>query len=56
MAKLHVVDPTDNTRVPFLRGILTRSLQDAGLSFADAYEVASRIAVETVILPRRKEG
>ena len=46
MAKLHVVDPTDNTRVPFLRGILTRSLQDAGLAFADAYDVASRIRDE----------
>jgi 2-phosphoglycerate kinase len=46
MAKLHVVDPTDNTRVPFLRGILTRSLQDAGLSFEDAYEVASRMRDE----------
>ena len=46
MAKLHVVDPTDNTRVPFLRGILTRSLQDAGLPFEDAYEVASRIRDE----------
>ncbi len=46
MAKLHVVDPTDNTRVPFLRGILTRSLQDAGLPFAEAYEVASQIREE----------
>lgn len=46
MAKLHVVDPTDNTRVPFLRGIMTRSLQDAGLSFEDAYEVASRMRDE----------
>lgn len=36
-----VIDSREDTRVPFLRGILTRSLQDAGLSFADAYEIAN---------------
>ncbi len=46
MAKLHVVDPRDETRVPFLRGILTRSLQDAGLPFTDAYELASHVRDE----------
>ena len=29
MAKILVEDQEDNTRVPFLRGILIRSLQDA---------------------------
>jgi len=29
--------------VPFLRGILTRSLQDAGLSFSSAYQMASDV-------------
>lgn len=43
MARPHVVDVKDQTRVPFLRGILTRSLQDAGLSFEEAYDLASAI-------------
>lgn len=43
MAKLFVVDSEEGARVPFLRGILTRSLQDAGLGFEDAYEYASQI-------------
>ena len=34
------------SRAPFLRGILTHSLQDAGLSFDDAYAVASSIRDE----------
>ena len=38
-----VIDPTENARVPFLRGILTRSLQNAGLSFTEAYEIANQI-------------
>jgi len=33
----------DNTRVPFLRGILIRSLQDSGLSFDTAQELATKI-------------
>ncbi len=32
--------------VPFLRGILTRSLQEAGLSFDDSYRVASEVRDE----------
>ncbi len=43
MAKTLVVNRYENTRVPFLRGILTRSLQDAGLSFDEAYQLASRV-------------
>ena len=46
MAKIQVVDETDGTRVPFLRGMLTRSLHDAGLSFDQAYELASSIRQE----------
>lgn len=38
-----VIDSNQRTRVPFLRGILTRSLQDAGLPFDDAYRLASTI-------------
>ena len=43
MAKILVEDPDDHTRVPFLRGILIRSLQDAGLPFNEAYELATEI-------------
>ncbi len=43
MAKILVEDQEENTRVPFLRGILTRSLQDSGLSFDAAYELTTEI-------------
>lgn len=43
MAKLQVRNSRDGTAVPFLRGILTRSLQLAGLSFDDAYSTASEV-------------
>lgn len=46
MAKILVTDPGEGTRVPFLRGILTRSLQDAGLAFERAYDIASTIRTE----------
>lgn len=45
MAKLLVID-SKRVRVPFLRGILTRALQDSGLEFAAAYELASTIRQE----------
>ncbi|MCU7905420.1 MAG: zeta toxin family protein [Candidatus Thiodiazotropha sp. (ex Epidulcina cf. delphinae)] len=43
MAKTLIIDPTDGTRTPFLRGILTRSLTDAGLSFETGYRLSSEI-------------
>jgi 2-phosphoglycerate kinase len=43
MAKTLVEDLEDNTKVPFLRGILIRSLQDAGLSFKEAYQLSAEI-------------
>jgi 2-phosphoglycerate kinase len=43
MAKIFVEGRDDNTHVPFLRGILIRSLQDSGLSFDSAYELATEI-------------
>ncbi len=47
MAKTSVVRSSGEAgRVPFLRGILTRSLQDAGLSFDKAYTLASTIRDE----------
>lgn len=47
MAKTLVVERDGReTKVPFLRGILTRSLQDAGLPFDDAYSLASMVREE----------
>ncbi|MEJ2620565.1 MAG: zeta toxin family protein [Candidatus Thiodiazotropha sp.] len=43
MAKTFIIDSNDKTRAPFLRGILTRSLTDAGLAFETAYELSSEI-------------
>ena len=43
VAKILVIDAEEKTQVPFLRGILTRSLQDAGVSFETAYSLASCI-------------
>jgi 2-phosphoglycerate kinase len=43
MAKLLVINSDDGTKVPFLRGILTSSLQDIGLDFDEAYDLASDV-------------
>jgi len=43
LAKLLIEDKEEGTSVPFLRGILTRSLQQAGLSFQQAYAVADDV-------------
>lgn len=43
MAKLLVIDSEHGTEIPFLRGILIRSLQDAGLEFDYAHRLASEI-------------
>lgn len=43
MAKIWVNNPAEDTRVPFLRGILTRTLTDAGLTFEEAYALSSKI-------------
>lgn len=45
MSKVFIIDP-GGKRAPFLRGILTRSLQLAGLSFEEAYELSSVIREE----------
>ena len=44
--KTYVVNEKEQTRVPFLRGILTRSLLDAGLDFADAFALATGLRDE----------
>ncbi len=46
MARSFVVDEAEGTRFPFLRGILTRSLQSAGVPFEAAYALASEIRSE----------
>jgi hypothetical protein len=46
LAKLLIEDKEEATSVPFLRGILTRSLQQAGLSFQQAYAVADEVREE----------
>ncbi|MEN8178635.1 MAG: hypothetical protein ABFS39_08435 [Pseudomonadota bacterium] len=43
MGKIVIIDSTEGTRTPFLRGLLTSSLIDAGLPFDEAYELASSI-------------
>ena len=44
--KTFVVNQKEDTRVPFLRGILTHSLLDAGLPFTDAFELATALRKE----------
>ena len=47
MAKTLVVEPGETqTKIPFLRGILTHSLQESGLPFEQAYALASKIREE----------
>ncbi len=41
MAKTFIIDSLTGSRTPFLRGILTRSLQNSGIPFEKAYEIAS---------------
>ena len=43
MAKLIVVNEETGTRFPFLRGMLVKSLQQAGLEFVAAYSVATDV-------------
>lgn len=51
MAKTLIVDADEGTRVPFLRGILTRSLQEAGLGFDEAYALATRLRQDLASVP-----
>jgi len=41
-----LVEDLEETRIPFLRGILIRSLQDAGLEFDEASNIASEVRSE----------
>jgi 2-phosphoglycerate kinase len=43
MAKTIITDSSEGTKTPFLRGILTRSLTDAGMPFDEAYSLATAI-------------
>jgi 2-phosphoglycerate kinase len=49
--KTIVVNQKENTRVPFLRGILIRSLLDTGLGFEEAYKLASGVRDELAEVP-----
>ena len=42
VSRLNVVHP-DGESAPFLRGVLTRSLQKVGLTFSEAYDIASTV-------------
>ena len=44
--KTIVINKRENEKTPFLRGILTRSLLDAGLAFDDAFAIATTIRSE----------
>ncbi len=46
MSKTLIIDTAEKTKTPFLRGILTRSLQDTGLPFEDAYKLATLVRHE----------
>ena len=46
MSRLSIKENEQTEAVPYLRGILTSSLRDAGLNFADAYQLASDIRDE----------
>jgi 2-phosphoglycerate kinase len=46
MSKVLVENPEDQTQTPFLRGILTRSLQKSGLNFDQAHSIANKIRDE----------
>jgi len=46
MSKVLVENPEDQTQTPFLRGILTRSLQKTGLTFDQAHDIANSIRDE----------
>jgi len=41
--KTYVVNQRENTRVPFLRGILIRTLLEAGMPFEKAYDLATLV-------------
>jgi 2-phosphoglycerate kinase len=42
-AKFQIIDERDGSHIPFLRGILTRSLRRAGLPFDEAYQFSNEI-------------
>ncbi len=44
--KTVVINKRENEKTPFLRGIMIRSLQDAGLAFDDAYSIATKVRNE----------
>lgn len=51
MARTTVTYLRRDDRIPFLRGLLTQSLVDVGLSFSDAYAIASAVRDELHRVP-----
>ncbi len=49
--KTIVINERENERVPFLRGILTHSLLNAGLTFQDAFNLASTVREQLADVP-----
>jgi 2-phosphoglycerate kinase len=49
--KLQVHNVREKTTVPFLRGILVHSLQNAGLGFSQAHQIANRVKSDLEPLP-----
>ncbi len=49
--KTIVINERENERIPFLRGILTHSLLDAGLAFQDAFDLASTVRDQLADVP-----
>ncbi|MDJ0806211.1 MAG: zeta toxin family protein [Gammaproteobacteria bacterium] len=56
MGKIVIVDTSEGTRTPFLRGLLTSSLIDAGLPFDESYELASCIRQTLSTMPEITTG
>ena len=46
MSKVLIENTEDQHQAPFLRGILTRSLQKSGLTFDQAHDIANKIRDE----------
>ncbi len=51
VSKIFVIDEREGSQVPFLRGILTRSLQKAGFSFDIAYQLVCKIREDVIDRP-----
>lgn len=51
VSKIFIIDDREDSQVPFLRGILTRSLRNAGFSFEMAYQLVCEIREDVIDKP-----